>query len=557
MQSIAHAMLWEFFRKIRWSSIPFLIFAVVGWILPLSSFRNTSIDLSNPEFVLMHLVFSFLSILSVAIGMSTFQSPASRYYTFPISTVSLVAWKLLLPSAVVGFVIAVVFAVINLVWSIELPILSISLFAIAFTSPIFLFILQSSQSFWTLSCGGAIIFGLGYWGRTHYGEPASIPMHLWRVVTLADLATMLGAILLSYAIAFRVVHTDRCGEPLFSRQLVEKLSGLWSIFRSRSSSSLPALRSPQQAQYWYERRQKGAAMPAIVGLAVSMALLPLPIHFAFYGFTGALEFTNFTIEGLYHGLFVFGMLFILFAVFSGVYTGFSNFGDDKRYHDPSLSELVNHDQLLRMGAFQATLPIVPCDYSFAILRTMIQSLFATWSAWFVLFVCVAVALRIFLPEAFPQEFDRIFGFWGVPITLLGPWIVMSNVASIGLTGRNVLVFAAFLTAVAMIVATSFGSATIESKQMTATFAYGGFVVVLIVVVLGTVYAFWEAVRRNLIRNRTVTRAAAALILIVVVAILLAPWKLVPLAYLAILGFAALTVLPFATIPLAISWNRHR
>jgi hypothetical protein len=522
-----------------------------------------AISFRNAEFALIHLVFSIVSILFLAIGVIVFQSPVSRYYTLPISTATLVAWKLLLPCAGVGCVFAFVFVAINTLFSLELPILSGSLFAFAFSAPCFLFLIQSSSlSIWSFSSGLIIMLGLGYFGRTRYGDPSSIPTHLWMDVTLGDMAILLGAIVLSYGIALRIVRADRCGEPWISSSLSKKLRRIWSNQESHSKLSLPNFRSPSEAQFWYEFRQKSAGFPAITGLAVSMILLPLPIHVAIYGFKSISELPNVTtaIEFIYQGIFAFGMFFYVFAFLAGIFVGCADLSGGKRQQAPTLSELVNQNNLIRMGAFQATLPVVPWNFSLAIFRTIIQSLFTTWCVWFVLFAGVSIALRLFQPNVDTHDFELTrLGYWGVPLTLLGPWIVMSNVASICLTGRNRFVFLMFLTPVVMFVGTAVIVDVIESNHAAKAelFAYGCFDLLSLGCILGTVFAFFRAKRRKLIGPQTLLGGLAMSGVIFAVATILTPIKLLPSDYLMILGFAAMAVLPIATIPLAIEWNRHR
>lgn len=77
------------------------------------------------------------------------------------------------------------------------------------------------------------------------------------------------------------------------------------------------------------------------------------------------------------------------------------------------------------------------------------------------------------------------------------------------------------------------------------------------VVLATPLAFLNAVKRGLVKTKhlriiSVTAAGIAF------SVFALEWDRLPiLAYPAILAFAALFILPIATIPLAITWNRHR
>lgn len=83
------------------------------------------------------------------------------------------------------------------------------------------------------------------------------------------------------------------------------------------------------------------------------------------------------------------------------------------------------------------------------------------------------------------------------------------------------------------------------------------IAVAVVVLGGTMLAFSAALRDCLIASRSAGLCGVFWIALTAFAILFRPPALGFFAFPLISSFAALVVLPFATTPLAIAWNRHR
>jgi len=209
-----------------------------------------------------------------------------------------------------------------------------------------------------------------------------------------------------------------------------------------------------------------------------------------------------------------------------------------------------------MGHFLSTRPFSNSDFARSILKTAIQTILIAWGLWFAGFaICLLIAA---LTQSLPaQIFPPEIGFWYLPLTLLGLWTAMTNATAVGLTGRGVkFIFIGttvlFFWAVGMIVIKEF-----MSREILEQFSEISVQIVSIAIVAATPLMLIMAHRQNLLSRKSQCVAALLWIGIAAVAIAIAPRDLSITAATVITAFSALAVLPLATIPLAIAWNRHR
>jgi hypothetical protein len=310
---------------------------------------------------------------------------------------------------------------------------------------------------------------------------------------------------------------------------------------------LPSLSSALQAQLWYEWRMKGLLLPLIVltilGFAAGIVLLRLLVE-------GEFEWRD-----LHEGLVAGGALLSLVAALTGLAVGLST-GAAFRNHNPTLRDLTWAEGSDQMGHFLATRPLTNQAFSRAILQTAAQSVVIAWGIWSVVFW--GVALTAMCLQRSPEWIlpPRV-GLWYLMLTLLGPWAAMTNVATAVLSGRgarfiSVFIGLLFAGVLMTLVAEAYLAPQIrEWLQRMVVVAVSGAILV------GTVVAFVQAKRRHLVEHRVVLCAGIGWLLMGVVAYLLRPAEL-PLDILPMIAaMAALVILPFATAPLAIAWNRHR
>ncbi len=564
MRSIAHAMFWEYFIRIRVSFIFFLALSILAFAAPVAILQATHFDQNSPDFVFMYLVFSGLGLICITLAVAGFQSPAFRYYTLPISTTRLVAWKLFVPSTIAAMTVAIILTCVNYGYSMDLPFLGLSLFAFAATGPIALLILLlPSQPLLNMVGVIAIETALVYWLRSRHGDLFSKPTRFWTSVTPGEFLTLLAFVAITYWVGLRNAAAGRCGEHINWKGSTKWLERFRTILMSRSDVSLPPFQSKAQAQFWSEYRQAGSAIPATTAMIAGIALLPLPFYIYAQQLQGKLDptFKTEIISEVYFGFYVFGLVFPFIGFIAGcIFASLDLSGVKHSQESPSLGELINGSEIaksIQMGPFRATLPIRPIDFAAAILRTIIQSGLLAWSVWAILFLCFLGLTEI----AFPNELSLVeinkpnIGYWYVPLTLVGSWIMIANVGSLTLTGRGGFVMLSFLAAGLLIFASIFIDKFDSAMVDNVVYALLSFL--SLAIVTATVYAFKTASRGKLIRYSYAITGGVIALTILCLAIVLAPFALFPTAYLMIAAFAALVVLPMASFPLAIAWNRHR
>jgi len=546
---------------VRWSLAVFILLSMAIWIIPFSVASRVPLDLDNHEFVLIYLLLSSISMVCIAFGASEFQSPASCCFALPISTKKIVAWKLVLPCITSGVIVAVTFSIAGFLYKIHLPILGVSLFAATISAPLVMISnARGTHSIERFGLGISIILALLYWLTGRYGEPLSTPTHLWKHVTSLEIVTMACAVAVTIVLYARSVTADRCGEPGYSQIHKFVLSRSTSFRTSGTQSSMPAFRSPSHAQFWYEYRQKGATFPSVVALVVSIYLVPLPIYLIGNWIVGPLlphVTIPFVVSGIYAAFWVLALNFATFGVFAGCFIGIADFSGKKRRQESSIVESINNLDAIKMGGFQATLPIGPMSYSRAIYRAIAQSIFIVWATWAILFVVFHLAMSLLnLPATFQDSsvVDSV-GWWFISFTILGPWITAANFASIGLTGRPRVVFVASLSAIVLF----FGILLLApaADAMNPNVAERTMSIVATSIIFVTIFVFAKASQAKLINAQYILMIGLGSFAIVSMWAFIAPIQLAPIAYLYISAFAALVVLPLATIPLAFAWNRHR
>ena len=365
---------------------------------------------------------------------------------------------------------------------------------------------------------------LGFWYKSRFGSPFSMPTHPWETVTPAEVLSLLAFAGLSYWLAVVGVARRRCGEPLPSLGIVAWVE---RVFDPPPDVGAP-FTAPVQAQFWYEWRRKGWVMPATVLLGM---LIGLAIWICF------VRELNDLVEG-----FVAGGAGLSLVGFLGLFLG--NVGPN--------------DKMFEMGHFLATRPLTNTEYSRTILKVLARSVLIAWGIWAVPFLILLAVLSA--NHAVPSvEILSDLGAWYFPATLLVSWTITAVLASMSMTGRSNLLAQLVVGSLAFFIGLGLFSKYALPKSSQLPFVRGVAVVVGVAIVVGAVSAFVAARRRALIGMPT---AALSLGVWVVLSGLIAfDWTLHPERPLSqavlVVGLASLVVAPLAAAPLALSWNRNR
>ena len=550
MRSIPRALMWETFSHGRWWILGLFM---AGNLLPMfiySALGPFEVDPNATEIVLMHIVFLPLIIVSFGGGNMAGQGPMSRLYTKPISTASLVAWHMFPAGILLAIELAVAGWMYRSMYQISWPILGPSLFSIAAWASLQVLTSVSHKTTTSFTLAFSPSFILFAWLHSRYGGWFKPPTHYWTDVTPLEITTLTGVTAIAYFVTVAAIERDRCGEPMPSLGGWKWIVRTWESFGAKSPISVRPFQSPKEAHFWYEWRLKGWAMPLIVilGYAVVASVGCIQIIVGEYVGNAVKDFHEANLAG--------GAMIPFVAGFVGLWIGIASTGSSNRYHSPTISDLFDQKNAEEMGHFLSTRPFTNSDFAKTFLRMTVRSLLITWTIWATTFVAWLFFADIMhrLPEA---VFPGPIGAWYLPLILLGSWITMANLSTVGLSGRGTrltLAIAAgfFVYPAAMVLVKAQCS---ESTQQ--ILFYASIWIVSLAVLIVTPFAMFKAVQRGLLKSKNLRillmiAAGIALIVFVVEA------KTLPiLAYPMIMAFSALCILPFATIPLAISWNRHR
>jgi hypothetical protein len=534
MRSIPAALSWELFRRGKWNLLgAFLTGNALTFVL-LTVMRREGIDLEDRSMIPMHVTMLLINaMLFGAILLSAMGNPY-RLRTFPAPTSTIVAWQLLPAMTAMALECLLFTAVVNAIFKANWPFWGPALFmpvALAAFAAMFWLTEKSPWHFFILAL--PVLSGIMMWFTSRYGTAYHAPpTRMWREVTPAELATMMAMAGVSYYAAIVGVARSRCGEflrtPLFLRWLGRLLDPTPDV-------GLP-FRTPAHAQFWFEWRQKGWVLPFMVifGLLV--------------GLVGWLVF-NRNPRDLLQGATTAGAFLPIAGLIMGLVFGNVNTLEGK----------------LEMGHFLATRAMTSSDMSRATLKAAGISALLAWAIWTV--ALLGLYAILLLANFGPHELlkDHLPGevnWWYFPLTLLGTWLGLTFVMTIGQTGRPILLGALFCGVPAITIVVALFShfvltpdGKIMLNQVIAT-------LIGLIYILSTVWALAAARRSLAIDSRTVWAAIGAWVALGVSFVLFwlqhrgeHPTSL-PL-FVHVIGLMALVVFPLAASPLAVAWNRNR
>jgi len=420
----------------------------------------------------------------------------------------------------------------------------------------------TQKSIWCLPAVFAMSILIGCWFLSRYGGWFSAPKYYWNSVTPLEIVTLCTAIGIGYWMAVMGVARDRRGEHLQAFNPEVALSNALDSVRPLIRRDAKPFRSPAEAQLWYEWRQKGFVMPMAVCLAIVFAVAIVSLQYLLVSYfpNPANNELPWSFKEFNVAFLVLGMILTLLGGIAGLWAGQFNSDTNKLQPDTVMSELfLGHHRLYEVGSFQATRPSTESDFSIAILRNAARSLLTAWSLWavaYILFLFIANWMNQLPNPIIPIEIE-VSAYLYFPLTLLGPWIAMTFVAASLLTGRQWSLLVPVLGVIAVlnihVIVLDDGRKFAMGQHMRLLLN----AVFLAPIVVGVVWAYWVAIKRGILGFRFAVIAASLSVALVVYAIAFKPQEMPLAAYATIVAIAALAVAPWATVPLAIHWNRHR
>lgn len=527
MRSIPLVMVWDMFRH---GSFYLLSGFAGSFAMPVLLFtalqQHGPLDPTEPSYITIHITMSQINIfIFAAMAMSAQRAPTrtARFYTLPVTTATLVTWHILPSVVLVSVQVLINTLVLNWMFGLGWPIWGPTLFAAAVMVAIHAGICQTESPLW-LATGLAVVLAVvGCWLKLRYGDLTNLPTHYWREVTPGEIVTLILFGALGFYAAIMGVARNRRGDVLPTFDFAGWFQRVWPSYAEQDCP----FRSPLAAQAWFNWRSRGFAMPASV-----IFLLLLGAGVWSISIQGPRELVQACLGAG-------GMLSVL-ALVGGLILG--NFGSSDTSFD--------------LGHFLATRPISSPMLARSILMTAAKAICVSWSIWAVSFLAVSLLL---VTIGFEYHIPPAIRWWYLPATILGPWIVMTTVATLGLTGRAP-VYIACLASFFFLMVVGNGIASFFMSPEAMKFWGQCFAVSLgICFLLGTVWAHFSARRLKLVQTPTLIACAITWILLSLLVLLdrsvqnSTSW----LFSLFVIGVMSLAVAPFATAPLAINWNRHR
>lgn len=545
MRTVAHALLWETAIRGKFQ-IPGMF--LVSLLFPMLVYTSLSAiavlnnDFSMQQaFLIMHMALLPLIIIQCVFGIVAAQGIPARLYNAPISTTALVAMHFFPGGALLSLEVGLASWIMNTLYAVEWPILAPMLFVFAAWSagqPLVNVTQRTLGSMFALSLPIAAVF---LWYQSRHGAFLSQPQHYWRDVTTADLAVFIAIVSTSFIGTVLAVGRDRCGEKLPGVGDWSWISRLWDRITARKEIIPANLKDDFAAQSCLEWTEKGWAF-----LRVNIVILVLMGSGWICDVMARVGHREIFAE-LTTGLIVFGLVQCVSAGCVGWFMGLNMTSAPEGKRD--------FKQAMRMGSFLATRPISNASFAYANLRV---------SAWLTFFMCLIWGVLLGISYLLGYSYNSLpeksiltgLAGWYFILVTLGPWVTMSNGSVIGMTGRlHVISFYLIIIPVTtLLILNGFNEFFLKETLLVAqrviaiTYAF--------TILCGGGLAFYFAWHIGVVRARNILLAVLAGIAVAILALFLKPpgdpWLLYP----ALLGFSMLAILPFATGPLAVTWNRH-
>ncbi len=548
MRSMPQALMWETMSHGRWSLPSFFLLAIMLPLLVYGALSGLTFDPKAHEFVVLQSAFLLIVIFQLAIGVAIAQGPLSRLYALPISSNSIVAWHMFSGALLLSAETAAAAWLLNTLFQVNWPILGPALFAAAAWSAFQVLMSVSSQgsvpAFFLAGVPGIM---LCLWLQMRYGAWFSPPKHYWNELTPTEVLTLFGVCGVCFVMTTFSVNLARCGERMPTLGILSWIEKLWENFE-RSRAQRPRFRSAAAAQFWYEWQVKGVALPFVTLLMMLFAVTCGLV--AWY-----MQTTD--LGSLYEGNLFLGGFVSALALPAGVAIGLEMDVKASGQRQTQLGDSISESQFESgMGSFLGSRPFSSMDFARAILRNAAQSSLMAWLIWFAVFA--GCLLTMWLTKQMPSSFmPRDTGLLFIPMTVLGPWIALSNLSTIGLSGRGMKIFLALVSllvgyGVLMGVINHFTNALVAQQVHSVITTIAS-----VLVVAATIWAFAFAWRQKHLTSRALLGTALAACILVIAAILLRPVDVHFIFFPLVILFATFVVLPLASAPLAIAWNRHR
>ena len=550
MHSVSGAMLWEMIGRGRWQIPGWFLFGNAFPFLLYAAFSHFQADFADPSFVILHVILLQLTMLIFGLGIVAAQGSLSRLFLLPVSTARIVVWHLLPGGLLLSLEVAASLSMQNAWFGLRQPVFGPALFAASAWASAQMLVGLSHRVLRSILLASIPLVLSFCWFAARYGQWFQQPSYYWYEVTIVEMCTAMLSCAICCFLTVKAVARDRCGERLQALPLWKAVEHSLERIADRLFRSNSEFRSATDAQLWFEWRSKGIALPAIVAFVAFMNAVVVPIRLLITGnwAESLQDFEEFALGA--------GLLLPLVAVLAGLLLGTTYSGPQSRDHAATIRDLNTQEPFDQMSSFLASRPITSAQYAAVILQTAARAVGWGWTLW-ALATFTGGFLSLLTDVPLPGMVFSAGSGWYLPGTLLAAWIGITCVASAVLTGRFARFSMAFVSAILASIVFNPVTDQWASQQLKQILLLGLSGLICLLILIGTSLAFASAVRRALLSSRVVRRCVGFWFVLNCVALLLQPPGLPPSVLPCILSFTTLVILPFATTPLAIAWNRHR
>lgn len=366
----------------------------------------------------------------------------------------------------------------------------------------------------------------------------------WNNVTLTELITLLVVFVSAWGWGIQSFARIRCGAAAPSRQWSYVESWLNGLSHKKQKQNSSISKSKIQT---FARLNWDESGPSVILSTVLLGCLTLAINLVGYLQNQTSGASRPLIDDNPAEVTVLILLFSLFTIV--LIMGLS---------------LTLQDQKGMKGYLAAT-PVSDQELAMALIRNLFKCMGLT-----LIFIVLIGFGGSYLFTVFYQGTEVLRNSWGwlvnheskelfitIPVLfLLGYWVVLANSVSVMWTGRAHFINFMMLFGSGLICLTM--TVLLESFQIfqRTGIQQGLSLCLTSLICIGTIIAFVKAYHFRLIRNRTVWMAI--LFCLIVPPLFWGVWKTdqyIVRLFQSVLLILAVT--PFATIPLAVFWNRHR
>jgi hypothetical protein len=533
MQSIEAALGFDYWRKGRGG----LLLAAMGMTaLPLYVFSvlGRSIDLESSPAVTLHVVFTL--IMGFCAGTAALIPSASlvRHFVQPISAARLVLCQLLFVMVSVAAIYLVAGSVLNLSGA-NWPLIGPALFLATASacSLVAIWSLEGSQLGQLTACCGVLV-PLGIWFSRCYGSRIFGEWNqMWRDPSASELLTLLALCMAAYAVGVVNVARTRQGDFV----TFQSLRALWERAVNMWRRTPPRFASPFAAQVWMEWNQNLCVTPAIGTALLGILLVTLRL-IGQIDAIGLLELTFLLTLGL--------QVYVMPLIFGLI-----------------LGNRRGHQQLQGMAHWLATRPISDSLHARAMLVNCGCLVLSSWLVWLA-FIVLAAAVVFLMGEAsaIMRALQSPQGGWRMMVAtaLLGPasaWSLLAGMTALVATGRSRLWIGVLMTGLGLLISYILVCTNLP-HHVVATMNHVAGILGGLTLMAMTLATFAVALQQRLISKSLAAVAGIAAIAGAAVVFVFMPEqsRSGPLLFWS-LGCLTLFFFPFAAMPVAIYWNRHR